>query len=65
MNLCVSIEYDSEQTKVCKKFFCIDFGNSEIGQKSDGKTEIEEKNDGNSEMLSHAYQDCMTVDPNT
>ena len=28
--------------------FCIDFGNSEIGQKIDGKTEIEEKNDGNS-----------------
>ena len=27
------------------------FGNSEIGQKLDGKGEIEEKIDGNSEML--------------
>ena len=53
VNLCVSIEYNGEQTKVCKKllFFCFDFGNSKIGQTIDGKTEIEEKDDGSSEML--------------
>ena len=34
-----------------KTFCCFNFGNSEIGQKVDGKAEIEEKIDGNSELL--------------
>ena len=50
---CVSIESNSKQTRVCQKktFCCFNFGNSEIGQKLDGKVEIEENIDGNSEML--------------
>ena len=50
---CVSIEFNSKQTRVCQKkiFCCFNFGNSEIGQKVDGKAEIEEKIDGNSELL--------------
>ena len=58
MNLYVSIEYDREQIVI----FFIDFGNSEIGQKIDGKTEIEEKNDGNSEMITPpAHPPCREL----
>ena len=42
----------NKQEFVEKLSFCrFNFGNSEIGQKLDGKAEIEEKIDGNSEML--------------
>ena len=34
-----------------QEFCCFNFGNSEIGQRLDGKAEIEEKIYGNSEML--------------
>ena len=34
-----------------KTFCCFNFGNSEIGQKVDGKAEIEEKIEGNLELL--------------
>ena len=34
-----------------KTFCCFNFGNSEIGQKLDGKAEIREKIDGSLEML--------------
>ena len=43
----------NKQEFVEKLSFCrFNFGNSEIGQKLDGKAEIEENIDGNSEMLS-------------
>ena len=42
----------NKQEFVKKKIFCcFNFGNSEIGQKLEGKAEIEEKIDQNSEML--------------
>ena len=42
----------NKQEFVKKLSFCrFNFGNSEIGQKLDGKVEIEEKIDGNLEML--------------
>ena len=44
-----------------KTFCCFNFGNSEIGQKLDGKAEIEEKIDGNSVMLPPCATPCIYI----